>query len=123
MAMSVFNNILDDLVREDDAAAAIFVDDSGETVELSTSEDTEEMRLLAAYAGIYLRQAERFCAAEKVGKVQRISVACENLRLHALRLRHNYSLIVLNRREQLSGLSRRRLDLTAIKIEQEAFGE
>ena len=119
--MSAFHQILDELVHDDGAAAAIFVDDSGETVDLATVEDSEEMRLLAAYAGIYLRQAERFCTAEKVGSVERISVVCSGLRLHAKRLRENYSLIVLNRREQLSGISRRRLDAAAAKIEREAF--
>ncbi len=123
--MSAFYQILDDLIIADRATCAIFVDDSGETVDLamaSSAEDAEEMRLLAAYAGIYLRQTSRFCAAEKVGTVSNVSVACEGLHVHALRLREGYSLIVISRQARLDAVSRRRFEATAVKIELEAFG-
>jgi len=120
--MNAFHQILDELVEEDSATAAIFADDSGETVDMSTADGSEETRLVAAYAGIYLRQSERFCMAEKVGGVRSISIDCEGLHLTALRLKDGYSLILLSRGVRLEAVSRRRLEVAAEKIEKEAFG-
>ncbi len=119
--MSAFHEILEELVRADGAVGAVFADDSGETVDLATVEEPEEMRLLAAYAGIYLRQAQRFCSSEAVGKVTLMSVRCQGLQLHALTLKEGYSLIVARRSSTLDAVSLRRLRAAAGRIEQEAF--
>lgn len=120
-AMSAFHSILSRLVEEDDAAGAIFVDDSGETVDLATPESAEQMRLLGAYAGIYLRQAQRFCAAERMNDVRCVEIGCRGLQLYAMVLREGYSLIVAHRRPTVTAISRRRMQLAARDIEREAF--
>lgn len=119
--MSAFHSILSRLVEEDDAAGAIFVDDSGETVDLATPESAEQMRLLGAYAGIYLRQAQRFCAAEGMAAVRSVEIGCQGLHLHAMLLREGYSLIVAHRQPTVAAVSRRRMQLAAHDIEREAF--
>jgi len=119
--MSAFEKILQDLVREDGAAGAIFVDDSGETVDLATSEGGDEMRLIGAYAGIYLRQARRFSANEGLGDVSMILIRCRGLQLQVLRLREGYSLILVRREPYIEALSRYRMERAGQAIEREAF--
>lgn len=119
--MSAFHTILSRLVEEDGAAGAIFVDDSGETVDLATPESAEQMRLLGAYAGIYLRQAQRFCSAEGMSDVRSVEIGCKGLQLQAMLLREGYSLIVAHRRPTITAVSRRRMRMAAHDIEQEAF--
>lgn len=104
------HEVLTELHREVGAAGVLFVDGTGETVDLVEGELSEvEMKLLGAYVGIYVRQLRRFLNDPMHGDVELVQIENRGLYLYALPLVDGYSLVLSQRTPALSGVGRRRL--------------
>ena len=118
-----FDYILGNLLaRNDGAVGALFLDDSGETVDLACAESTPtQIRIVGAYVGIYLRQLERLAASVDLGDPEVLHVAHQGLDIFAAPVAEGYSLALLLRRPALAATARRSLLAASEEIRQELF--
>jgi hypothetical protein len=110
------------LSRNDGAVGVLFLDDSGETVDLACSEYTPyQMRVVGAYFGIYLRQLERFLAGADLGVPRLVHVEKDALHFHAMALPEGYYLVLVQRQPALVALARESLIDAADHLRRELF--
>jgi hypothetical protein len=115
--------LADLLARNEGAVGVLFLDDSGETVDVACSEFSPyQMRVVGAYVGIYLRQAEQFLSDIGEGPPQWLHVEKESLHLYARPLPDGYYLLLVQRSPALAGRARRSLDAVAAQLSRELFG-
>ncbi|HVS15040.1 MAG TPA: hypothetical protein VMV46_14025 [Thermoanaerobaculia bacterium] len=110
------------LAQTEDAVGVLFLDESGETVELACSTlSPDDMRLLGAYVGIYLRQIARFVDAETYGEVAWLQVEDRELNVYAVPLAEGYHLILAQRSPGLTAVARRNLEQARVQLVRELF--
>lgn len=110
------------LARVDGAVGVLFLDDSGETVDLSCSEYTPyQMRVLGAYLGIYMRQLEKVLEGNRLGEPQRIHVQKDALHIYAQPLPEGYYLVLVQRQPALVAAAERALESAAHELEHHLF--
>lgn len=98
------------LARVDGAVAVLFVDANGETVEVASAEHPpEELRVVGAYLGLYLRHLGNLSLEGGLGKPQLIHFERGRLHTFAMALPDGYCLALLQRRPALAGRARARL--------------
>ena len=119
-----FLNILNRLLEgAPGGVSALFLDESGEVVEMvSTDLPQDEVRVLGAYLGIYLRQLGRFLASNRLGHLRTVAVEKDSLHLHALPLPEGYYLVLVQRCPAVVAHGRRSLLEAAEALRQDAFG-
>jgi hypothetical protein len=99
------------LAQNRDAVGVLFLDDSGETVELAcASISPDDMRLLGAYVGIYLRQLARFLSAEEHGAVRWLQIEDRDLNVYTVPLAEGYHLVLAQRSPGLTAMARRTME-------------
>ena len=114
--------ILANLLAETHAAGVLFLDGSGETVDVVCSEFTPyEMRVLGAYLGIYLKQVGNALGEWSMGSPRLINVEKDRLHIYALMLPDGYYLVLVQRRPALVGKARLQLDKAAGELIAELF--
>ncbi|MEM6456628.1 MAG: hypothetical protein AAF772_16175 [Acidobacteriota bacterium] len=120
-----FRPILEQLLRVNrDAVAVIFLDDSGEMVHLECVDFTAyDMKVLGAYAGIYLRQFNELDDMAATGAPQLIHVEKEHLHLFITPLPDGYYLVLVQRRPASTALARRTLEIARRDVARETFGD
>jgi predicted regulator of Ras-like GTPase activity (Roadblock/LC7/MglB family) len=98
------------LVENPDAEAALFLDDSGETIDFACAErNPYEMRLVGAYLGIYLRLIGGLIAEANMGSTQLFHLERERRHLHVIALPDGYYLVLVQ--SQPAQVARARLSL------------
>lgn len=106
-----FRYILANLLAETGAVGVLFLDNTGETVDVACSDFTPyEMRVLGAYLGIYLRQVTAFAEQQGMGQPRLVHVEKDRLHIYALQLPEGYYLVLVQRRPALVGKARIQLD-------------
>jgi hypothetical protein len=106
-----------------EAVAALFLDESGETVEMVASDLPEEdIRLVGAYLGIHLRQLGRILRDARMGEPRWVHLEKDALHLHVLTLPDGYYLMLIQRRPAVVASARRCLLQAAEELRREAFG-
>jgi hypothetical protein len=118
-----FHYILANLLANNDrAVGALFLDPSGETIDLACSEFTPyEMRVLGAYLGIQLRQIDRLLQANWLGEPKLLHIDQENLQIYAATLPDAYYLVLVQRPPARVAETRRQLARAAELIQVELF--
>jgi len=118
-----FQFILTDLlVRSEDALAVVFVDESGEAVDLACAEMTPfEVRLLGAQLGICLRQVAALLDENGLGAARLVHLERGRLHLQVVTLPDGYFLALVQRSPALTGTARRHLQRAARALEREVF--
>lgn len=110
------------LAQNDDAVGVLFLDDSGETVDVAcASMSPDDMKLLGAYVGIYLRQVERFLAAEEHGAVRWLQIDDRDLNVYTVPLTEGYHLVLAQRSPSLTAVARRTLEEAREALVRELF--
>jgi len=95
------------LARNEGAVGVLFLDGSGETVDMACAESSPyQMRIVGAYFGIYLRQLERFLVDCRLGEPRRIHIERAGLHLHAMALPDGYYLVLVQRQPSLVAQAR-----------------
>ncbi|HEV8629742.1 MAG TPA: hypothetical protein VGV61_05445 [Thermoanaerobaculia bacterium] len=112
-----FEYILANLLAETNAAGVLFLDGTGETVDVVCSDFTPyEMRVLGAYLGIYLKQVASSLEQWAMGRPKLVHVEKERLHIYALPLPEGYYLVLVQRRPALVGKARIQLDRAAEQL-------
>lgn len=110
------------LANADRAVGVLFLDDSGETVDLACSEYTPyQMRVLGAYLGIYMRQLRKVTEGNDLGALELIHIEKESLHIYAAPLPDEYYLVLVQRQPTLVGRARRALDDAAHELTRHLF--
>ena len=110
------------LASNDGAVGVLFLDDSGECVDLAVAESSPyQMRVVGAYIGIYLRQMEQFLLAEGHGEPRWLHIEKEGLHLYAVPLPDGYYLVLVQRAPALAAAARRSLEEARDHLSRELF--
>jgi hypothetical protein len=111
------------LAQNDGAVGVLFLDDQGETIDVACSEFSPyQMKVVGAYVGIYLRQAEQFLRDTGQGPPHWLHVEKEALHLYARPLPDGYYVVLVQRSPALSGRARHTLDAACEQLARELFG-
>ena len=98
------------LAKNEGAVGVLFLDDSGETVDLACSEYSPyQMKVLGAYVGIYLRQMEAFLGDARCGPARWLHVEKDELHLYVMPLPDGYYLVLVQRAPGLAARAHRML--------------
>ena len=110
------------LARNDDAVGVVFLDGTGETVDLACCEHTPyEMRVVAAYLGITLRQVEGFAGRLSCGEPRLVHIEKETHHIYIHPLPEGYCLALVQRRPALVARARQSLAEAAEQLRRELF--
>src|SRR3954470_655205 len=117
-----FEYILANLLADANGVGVLFLDNTGETVDVVCSDFTPyEMRVLGAYLGIYLHQMGTFAERVQMGTPTLVHIEKDRLHIFALPLPDGYYLVLVQRRPALVGKSRIALDKAAVELIAELF--
>lgn len=118
-----FQYILANLLADTDGAVGVmFFDETGETVDLASSEvPPYDLRVLGAYLGITVRQLRRSLGDTGAGEPRLLHVERSGLHVHAVALPDGYTLAVVQRPPALTGRLRRSLVAAAEELERALF--
>lgn len=110
------------LAANDGAAGVLFLDDTGETIDLACANgQPEELRVLGAYLGIYLRTIERVAADGGLGEPRLIHLERGGLHVFTVPLPDGYHVALVQRQPALVGRARRSLEAAADQLDTELF--
>lgn len=111
------------LAQNEGALGALFLDDSGETVDLACADELTpyEARIVGAYLGIYLRQLERVCEANRLSPPQQMHIEKDTMHIYAQALPDGYYVALLQRRPGLVAPARRSLAAAVRNLHHEFF--
>ena len=119
-----FSGVLADLLAENEGAlGALFVDESGETVDLVCGEASPfQMKVVGAYVGIYLRQLREFLVeGGSSGQPTWIHAEKESVHLYVQPLPEGYYLVLVQRAPALVAQARKALSVAARRLTNELF--
>jgi len=112
------------LARNEGAVGVLFLDDTGETIDLACSDFSPyQARVTGAYLGIYLRQLERFLATSELGAPRLVHVEKEGLHLYAQALPDGYYLVLVQRQPAVVARARQSLDDACAQLVRALFPE
>lgn len=120
----MFQYVLGNLLAANDGAVGVlFLDGTGETVDLACSDYGHyEMRVIGAYLGIYLRQLDRMLARTgDLGRPQMIHIEKRAVHIYAMALQDGYYLALVQRQPALVARARRSLQAAVEELKRELF--
>jgi len=119
----VFQYVLANLLANNDhALGALFLDGTGETVDLACADFSPyEMRVIGAYLGIYLRQLEKVLANNELGEARMIHIEKRTLHIYVVPLPDGYHLALVQRHPALVGRARDSLNEAVAQLTRELF--
>jgi hypothetical protein len=120
----MFHYVLANLLANNkDALGAIFLDGTGETVDLAcaTGFSPYEMRVIGAYLGIYLRQLEKVLANNDLGEPRMIHIEKTALHIYVVPLLDGYHLALVQRHPALVAHARETLSSAVEQLKRELF--
>jgi len=110
------------LARNDGAVGVLFVDDSGETVDLACADFSPyQMRVVAAYVGIYLRQVQEFFGEMENGEPRWLHIEKDELHIYVSPLPDGYFLALVQRAPALAARARASLADACEQLTRELF--
>ncbi len=110
------------LANNERAVAAIFLDETGECVDLACAEHTPyDIKITGAYLGIYLRQLEIIDTETHWGTTEFLHIEKDDLHLYAAPLPDGYYLALVQRSPGLVGRARTTLIDARDEIKREVF--
>jgi predicted regulator of Ras-like GTPase activity (Roadblock/LC7/MglB family) len=99
------------LSSNDDALGVLFLDGSGETVDLACSDFSPyEMRVIGAYLGIYLRHLEKISRQNDLGEMRLVHIEKSAVHIYAVPLPDGYYLALVQRQPALVARARATLE-------------
>ncbi len=86
------------LADHDDAIGVLFLDSTGETVELvHTPTSSYDFKVVGAYLGIYMRHLDKVMALNHLGATRLIHIEKREVHIHAMPLPDGYCLALIQR--------------------------
>jgi hypothetical protein len=120
----MFHYVLANLLANNkDALGALFLDGTGETVDLACADFSPyEMRVIGAYLGIYLRHFEKLLAGNGLGDLRIVHIEKRGLHIYVVPLPDGYSLALLQRHPAMVAQARASLGDAVEQLKGELFG-
>lgn len=110
------------LAKNENCLGAMFLDPSGETIELSCTEVSPyQLRILGAYLGIHLRQLDRIAHNNALGEARLLQLELDSLAVLAAPMPEGYYLVLVQRPPVKVAIACRELLKAAELLRQEAF--
>ena len=111
------------LAHNDHALGALFLDGTGETVDLACGTDFSpyEMRVIGAYLGIYLRQLERLLSSNDLGEARMIHIEKKALHIYVVPLPEGYHLALVQGHPAMVAHAKETMALAVEQLRQELF--
>lgn len=118
-----FQTTLANLLAENERAVAVlFLDETGETVDLACAERSQyQMKIVGAYLGIYLRQLSAVLESSDFGTAEILHIEKEELHFFATPLPDGYYLVLVQERPALIARSRDTLLFARDEIRADIF--
>ncbi|HEV7505432.1 MAG TPA: hypothetical protein VGS07_11010 [Thermoanaerobaculia bacterium] len=120
----VFQYVLANLLAHNDhALGALFLDGTGETVDLACGTDFSpyEMKVIGAYLGIYLRQLDRLLASNDLGEARMIHIEKKALHIYVVPLPEGYHLALVQGHPAMVAHAKETMALAVEQLRQELF--
>jgi hypothetical protein len=120
----MFHYVLANLLANNkDALGALFLDGSGETVDLACADFSPyEMKVIGAYLGIYLRRFEKLLAGNDLGELRVMHIEKRGLHIYVVPLPDGYCLALVQRHPALVAQARNTLGEAVEQLKHELFG-
>jgi hypothetical protein len=111
------------LANNDHALGALFLDGTGETVDLACGSgfNPYELRIIGAYLGIYLRQLEKVLANNDLGEPRMIHIEKTSLHIYVVPLPDGYHVALVQRHPALVAHARETLNAAVEQLTRELF--
>lgn len=110
------------LAQNDGALAVIFLDETGETVDLACADRAPyQMKLAGAYLGIYLRQVASTLGGAGFGEPEFIHIERDAAHFYCIPLPDGYYLVLVQQRPGLTAVARRTLVRARDELTREIF--
>jgi len=110
------------LANNEDCLGVLFLDGSGETVEMACAGlSPYEMRVAGAYLGIHLRQLSKTLAGNRLGRPLLVHIEKSGTHVYAVPLPDGYYLAMVQRQPALVARSRATLEEAVRQLEREVF--
>lgn len=118
-----FHYVLADLLAQvPGAVAVLFLDDSGETIDVATTDHSpEDLKIFGAYVGIGLRQARALLENTVLGEPAMVHLRHGRAHVHTVCLPDGYFLVLLQSSPASAGLARRRMRIAVADLVRELF--
>jgi hypothetical protein len=118
-----YQYILANLLAENEGAIGVlFLDDSGETVDLACSDLSPfQMKIVGAYVGIYLRQTREFLEPAGLGEPRWLHFEKASLHIYVTPLPDGYYLVLVQRAPALAARARASLERAREQLTRELF--
>jgi hypothetical protein len=120
----VFQYVLANLLANNDhALGALFLDGSGETVDLACGAGFSpyDMRVIGAYLGIYLRQLEKVLANNDLGEPRVIHIEKKAVHIYVVPLPDGYHLALVQKHPALVSRALASLHSAVDQLRRELF--
>ena len=111
------------LANNDHALGALFLDGTGETVDLAcgTGFSPYQIRVIGAYLGIYLRQLEKVLANNDLGEPRMIHIEKKALHIYVVPLPDGYHLALVQSHPALVARALETLNEAVEQLRRELF--
>lgn len=110
------------IANNKDALGALFLDGTGETVDLACSELAPyEMKVVGAYLGIYLRRFEKLLTAGDLGDLRVLHIEKRDVHIYVVPLPDGYCLALVQRHPALVSQARSSLSEAVDQLKRELF--
>ena len=120
----VFQYVLANLLANNDhALGALFLDGSGETVDLACADfSPDDMKIVGAYLGIYLRRFEKLLAGNGLGELKVVHIEKRGLHIYMAPMPDEYCLALVQKHPALVAQARATLGVAVEQLKHELFG-
>ena len=120
----MFHTVLTDLLSSNkDALGVLFLDGTGETVDLACADfSPDDMKIVGAYLGIYLRRFEKLLAGNGLGELQVVHIEKRGLHIYMAPMPDEYCLALIQKHPALVAQARASLGQAVEQLKHELFG-
>lgn len=120
MFETILTNLLD---SNKDALGVLFLDGTGETVHLACGDfSPDDMKIVGAYLGIYLRGFERLLSGNRLGELRLVHIEKRGLHIYMAPMPDQYCLALVQRHPALVAQARASLGVAVEQLKHELFG-
>lgn len=119
-----FRYVLANLIANNDQSlGALFLDSTGETVDLACGTDFSpyQLRIIGAYLGIYLRQLGKLLSTNELGEARMIHIENRAVHIYVVPMPDGYSLALVQRHPAMVARARQSLGEAVAQLRRALF--
>jgi hypothetical protein len=121
----MFHTVLLNLLNSNrDALGVLFLDGTGETVDLACADSfsPDDLKIVGAYLGIYIRRFEKLLAGNGLGELKIVHIEKRGLHIYMAPMPDQYCLALVQRHPALVAQARASLGVAVEQLKHELFG-